>query len=76
MINFAEIGIYHVILCAIFVLYRWFKQLEGNDGCGYFIGTLVGAFIIFSILSVGGLFDLILSFYIFVICYRQITVLS
>ncbi len=54
MINFAEIGIYYVILCTIFVLYRLFKQLEGNDGCGYFIGTLIGAFILFSILSVGG----------------------
>ena len=54
MINFGTIATIYVILCAVFVIYRLFKELEGNDGCGYFLGTLFGSAILFLILSVGG----------------------
>ena len=54
MINFGTIATIYVILCAVFVIYRLFKELEDNDGCGYFLGTLFGSVILFSILSVGG----------------------
>lgn len=54
MISFGEIGLIYVILCAVFVIYRLFQELAHDEGFGYGCGALIGSFILFSILSVGG----------------------
>ena len=59
MSSFGIIATIYVILCAVFVIYRLIKELEDNDGCGYFLGTIIGSVIMFLVLSVGGWFILL-----------------
>jgi len=54
MISFGTIAIIYIILCAVFVIYRLFQELGHDDGFGYGCGALIGSFILFSILSLGG----------------------